>query len=232
MNADRRRREPAGRERCPDARGLGRIDRNAQGRRRAHDAERAGQAKHSIHLVLALRASERHRAIDGPRRPFVDEPDDVLRGEQAREPKRTGLIRGGREDHALEAPTAQLEHKSNPLPGKRERARVDVLTLPVGVHRIQVRVPGEDRGVVAVRQHREPGLGKALAQRGEKRGGADEIADVVASDDEDPRRVVGHRRGRRVSRCADRLRARARAGSPKAARARGEGRCCRRRQTR
>ena len=102
---------------------------------------------------------------------------------------------GGRREHdAVETHSTKLSDEPDPLTRERDHASVDVFALPVCEDRIEVGMPGKHRRVIAVGESREPAVGKPLAQRRDERRGADEIADIVATDDQDAR-ASAHRAG-------------------------------------
>src|SRR5207245_6494482 len=60
-----------------------------------------------------------------------------------------------------------------------------VLELGVAVHRVDMRIALQNGRVIGSHQRRDMRLRIARAQRCEQRRGADQVADVVAPDDED-----------------------------------------------
>ena len=89
-------------------------------------------------------------------------------------------------EHVVETRGAEPRHLGEPCAQVREcAAALEVLALRVGVHVIDVRVPFEDRGVVAVDERLDARFGKAPTQGGEHRRGEHQVADVVAANDED-----------------------------------------------
>src|SRR6267378_131262 len=68
-----------------------------------------------------------------------------------------------------------------------------MLSLFVRVDGVDIGVPCQDRLVVGVDEGRDVPAGVALAQRGNERRGADQIADVVAAYHQQPRRALPER---------------------------------------
>src|SRR5579864_1480399 len=71
-----------------------------------------------------------------------------------------------------------------------------MLRLFVAEHGIEIRIVVQDRRGIAVHQCSDPGLRIAIAQGGDQRRSAYEIADVVAPDDEKARPSCNRPRGR------------------------------------
>src|SRR5262249_39748031 len=143
----------------------------------AFDAEEPGERKDALDLVRRreLRQLDAQVELRGERAAVV-EPGDLLRREPARKAQAARGGAGRREHDDVELVLAQLPPGGDPLAerGERRLARLQVLQLAVRDHGVDIRIAIEHRGVVAVDEGAEPGLGPRAPERREKRRGADE----------------------------------------------------------
>src|SRR3989441_5426417 len=177
-----------------------RIGKHPGGGRRTVDAESLEQAEHALYLVRRRGWIVRQGDVQ-PQMSLagLGIAEQVTRADKSRESHGTRLEPWSRQDRVVE-PLPSQPH-DQPEPGgvdRQERARAAaVLCLFVRVDGVNRGIPGENRLVVGVDQRRDMGARKALAQRKYERGGADQIADVVAADHQDARtrRLVSRRGG-------------------------------------
>ncbi len=122
----------------------------------------------------------------------VPRPDHPGQAQRARLEPRRG------EDRVVELFPAENHHELQPVAIDRNDGAffAAVFSFFVGVDGVDSRIPGENGFVVGVDERRDMRARKTLAQGEDERRGADEIADVVAADDQDARvrALSGHGR--------------------------------------
>src|SRR5882762_5022324 len=170
-----------------DVAALAGIGENPRGGRRTLDAERSEQVEDLLHFVHPRFAIVGQGDVEaGMSLAVLGIAKYMPCADQPCEPQRARDKPRGGEDGVVKLFLSQGDDQPKAIGiDRNDRTRLAaVLSLFVGVDGVHVGIPGEDGLVICIHQRRDVSARIAFAQRRDERRGADQIADIIAADDQ------------------------------------------------